>query len=294
MVNSYFFNSYIATDDIFNPNKANIKKESLVVSNQHACDKLFITYKSSTVSMDYGFIFDSPSQTDSIKISNYVPDQVPHTRDLLGYNIIYNVEVDADHFSSTTHVRFMKIQEALANMGGIISILKLVFGLILESVNKFSFSFLLFSQVYLHGEKNINLDKSINDNEFKVFKNIQVNSNANLITKNNEENNKICLNNNSLSFLNIIDKNKNIDLKINIKNNTFNSSKLRTIDNHRDKNIKINKIICEEGKDNDTNLNENKSTTALPMIPIFFGKVVKADSFVSSKIVYLQTLPKII
>ena len=195
MVNSYFFNSYIATDDIFNPNKANIKKESLVVSNQHACDKLFITYKYSTVSMDYGFIFESPVKTDNIKISNYVPDQVPHTRDLLGYNIIYDVEVDADHFRSTTYVRFMKIQEALATMGGIISILKLVIGLILEAVNKFSFSFLLFSEVYLNGEKYINLDRPFSESELKEFENLKVSAyknnnkiNKNLILRQNEKN----------------------------------------------------------------------------------------------------------
>ena len=256
MVNSYFFNSYIATDDIFNPNKANIKKESLVVSNQHACDKLFITYKYSTVSMDYGFIFEIPVKTDNIKISNYVPDQVSHTRDLLGYNIIYDVEVDADHFRTTTYVRFMKIQEALASMGGIISILKLVLGLILESINKFSFSFLLFREVYLNGEKYINLDKQINQNEFKPYKNIRKNSNVKItsqkLVKNKfEENNFKHSYDNSSSFLKQYDNNNNYNLK-----NKFNDISNVNIKARKNK-IFINRINYNEGNDIETNLNDN-------------------------------------
>jgi len=155
MINSFFYNSYIRVDDIFDPNKSNIKKESLVVSNKHACDKLFITYKKSSVSIDYGFLFDSPVLMENIKISNYVPDQVPNTREILGHNIIYNVEIDADHFKSITFVRFMKIQEALSSIGGIISIIKIIFGLIFLGINKFGFVFKLFSDVYLNGDKQI-------------------------------------------------------------------------------------------------------------------------------------------
>ena len=261
MVNSYFFNSYIATDDIFNPNKANIKKESLVVSNQHACDKLFITYKYSTVSMDYGFIFEIPVKTDNIKISNYVPDQVSHTRDLLGYNIIYDVEVDADHFRTTTYVRFMKIQEALASMGGIISILKLVLGLILESINKFSFSFLLFREVYLNGEKYINLDKQINQNEFKPYKNIRKNSNVKItsqkLVKNKfEENNFKHSYDNSSSFLKQYDNN-NIytNLNDNIDQIIFTKEKLKNF-LEIDKNP--NENITEEKKDSHIIMNDKK------------------------------------
>lgn len=116
MVNSYFYNSYIRIDDIYDPNKSNIKKESLIVSNNHACDKLFITYKETSLQMDYGILFESPIEMQNIQISNYVPDQVPHIKDLLGYNVIYNVEIDADHFKTMTFVKFQKIQEALSSI----------------------------------------------------------------------------------------------------------------------------------------------------------------------------------
>lgn len=211
MINSYFFNSYIVTDDVVDSNRANIKKESLIVSNSHAFDKLFITYKNSSVSMDTGFIFESPIVTQNLKISNYVPDQVPHTRDFLGYNIIYDVEIDADHFKTITYVKFMKIQEALASMGGIISILKLVFGLILLGINKFTFSFLLFSEVYLHGEKEISYDLNHNQQNLTNLRNIKIGSHIikhgnkfkdfNLINFNNK--NDLNYNNKILRFNNI-------------------------------------------------------------------------------------------
>lgn len=40
-------------------------------------------------------------------------------RDFLAYNIIYNSEINADHFLTLIYVWFLKIQEALSSMGGI-------------------------------------------------------------------------------------------------------------------------------------------------------------------------------
>jgi len=158
-INSYFFNSYIVPDDINNPNNAYIKKESLLARNNYAYDKLFITYKHSLVSMDYGLIFQYPILSNNIKISNYVPDQALPTQKILGYNIIYNVEIDTDHFRTVTYVKYMKIQEALANLGGIMSVVKIFFSLLLSRVYRLSLSFLLFKDVYLGGNQKITLDK---------------------------------------------------------------------------------------------------------------------------------------
>lgn len=159
-MNSYFYNSYIVSEDINYPNKANIKRESLLVSSEFACNKLFVTYKNSAVKQDKGFMFSDQSNEDNIKISNYVPDQVPTTRDFLGYNIIYNVEIDADHFRTVTYVKYTKIQEAIASLGGIISIFKLVLGFSLTIINKFNFSFSIFREVFLNNTPGIYLDNS--------------------------------------------------------------------------------------------------------------------------------------
>jgi hypothetical protein len=142
-----------------------------------------MTYKHSAVSMDDGIIFQTPKIVENIKISNYVPDQVPNTKGNLGYSVIYNVEIDADHFKTITYVRFQKIQEALATMGGIISIMKLFFSMILFGVYKFSFPFVLFREVYLQGQEKILLDKNINHQNLINLENIKI------LSKNLDKNN---------------------------------------------------------------------------------------------------------
>jgi len=139
------------------------------------------------VSIDEGFLFQNKREIENIKISNYVPDKVPNTIDSLGYSVIYNVEIDADHFRSVTYVRFQKIQEALATMGGIISIMKLFITLILMGINRFSFPFVLFREVYLQGKERIEVDKERSE---KGLFNSQLQK-MNIQSKNEaEENNK--------------------------------------------------------------------------------------------------------
>jgi len=168
--------------------------------------------------MDYGFIFQDPILSENIKISNYVPGQAFPTEQNLGYNVIYNVEIDADHYKSVTFVKFMKIQEALANLGGIISVIKVFFTLLLSRIYSFSLSFLLFRDVYLHGNQKITLDKNryLQANKIKILKsNININN-----YKNVKHNNK---NNRDSFFPQNFDQNKEIknDIKIENSNNNI-------------------------------------------------------------------------
>ncbi len=134
--------------------------------------------------MDVGFLYENQTEIQNIKISNYVPDQVPSTKDSLGYNVIYNVEIDADHFRTVTYVRFQKIQEALATMGGIISIMKVIFTLLLMGIYNFSFPLVLFREVYLKGEEKIKLDKNKSQQNLNNLHNIKIH-NKNLDDNNN-------------------------------------------------------------------------------------------------------------
>jgi hypothetical protein len=80
----------------------------------------------------------------------------------------------------------MKIPQALSSIGGIISIIKLLFGLIFLGINKFGFVFSLFSDVYMNGDEyisyvptkkkllvlnNDNIKESFSDNKFTNGKN---------------------------------------------------------------------------------------------------------------------------
>lgn len=132
--------------------------DSIYVSNNHSCYKLFITYKNIAVSVDQGAIFQYPNLMFDMKISNYVPDEVPNTKAYLGYNVIYNVEVDADHFRTVTYIKFMKIQEALASMGGIFSLFRLGITLILAFINKINFGFNIFREVYLNSHSEVSIE----------------------------------------------------------------------------------------------------------------------------------------
>lgn len=185
--------------------------------------------------MDAGFIFQDPKIIENIKISNYVPDQVPSTKDNLGYSVIYNVEIDADHFRSVTYVRFQKIQEALATMGGIISIMKLFFTMILMGIYRFSFPFVLFREVYLQGEEKIKLDKNRNQQNLLNLQNIKI-QNRNIDKNNNFKS----PNTKSKNFLNLkrLETKKNIN---NLNNENFNWN----VNNDNDviiKNIQVIKL----------------------------------------------------
>jgi len=219
-----------------------IKQESLGVNNYHASDKLFITYKHSTVSMDAGYLFENKKKVENIKISNYVPDQVPNTKENLGYSVIYNVEIDADHFRTVTYVRFQKIQEALATIGGIISIIKLFFTIILMGIYDFSFPLMLFREVYLNGEEKIKLDKNRTQQNLINLQNIKCHS-INVDNNNNFQYSKPPVKHDNLfNIKKPQQQNHNID--------DYNNDKNAAADVIMGKNVKVIKLDINNNKNN--------------------------------------------
>jgi hypothetical protein len=150
MINSFVSNSFVDTTDNLLPNKADILSDSLPVSNADGCNKLFIAFKESITSLDRGFIFQDIIRDKKLIISIYIPDGVLETTPRIGANVIYWVEVYADHTSSTTFIKYMKIQDVLANLGGVISLFRGVFSLIFLFINHYDVSFTLFEETYLN------------------------------------------------------------------------------------------------------------------------------------------------
>jgi hypothetical protein len=86
------------------------------------------------------------------KIASYVPDEIPEED-----NLMYNVEIDVDHFEALTFINYMKIQDSMAAVGGFISIMKLLLLLLSNFINKYKFSFMIFKETYFGTEK-VSLD----------------------------------------------------------------------------------------------------------------------------------------
>ena len=110
MINSFMFDSYIDSDDSLYPNKQHVRRDSIIVSNVLDCQKLFIGYKTSETSLDRGFLFSTNFTSSNPIIISYIPDGTTSTLAMnLGINIIYDVEIFADHTSTTTTITFSKI-----------------------------------------------------------------------------------------------------------------------------------------------------------------------------------------
>ncbi len=165
MINSFISNSFVDTTDNLYPNKDDILTDSLPVSNVDGCNKLFIAYKESITILDRGFLFQDSSKDKKLIISIYIPDGVQETTERLGAYVIYWVEIFADHTSSTTYIKYMKIQDVLANLGGVISFLKGFFYFFFLFINHYNVAFTLFDETYNNPKLYCTGNKQTNVNE---------------------------------------------------------------------------------------------------------------------------------
>jgi hypothetical protein len=149
-IHSFFINSFYKTfkeegDENYTPNNLVLKQYSIPIDiDRKSTYKLFITYRNSETNTDTGKIFPDIRTIKYPKISNYVPDEVPYEDKL-----IYNAEIDADHYEISTFTTFIKIQDCIAATGGFITIMKLVLLLIFDFFNKYKLSFMIFGDTYL-------------------------------------------------------------------------------------------------------------------------------------------------
>ena len=150
MVNSYTKTSYIDSGNYTAPNKADILADSLLVNINDMCNKLFISYKSSKTKLDKGLLFEDFVEDTKMMISLYVPDGVLNTIPLYGADIVYWVEIFGDHTSTTIIIKFSKMQDVLANLGGIINMVTLSFTVIFSAINHYNFPFQIFTETYLN------------------------------------------------------------------------------------------------------------------------------------------------
>jgi hypothetical protein len=166
------YDSFLDTDDALDPNKADVKTDSInLMAKNGNCEKLFIGYRYSTTRVDKGFLFEDTVVDIKMKIVDYIPDGTVPTQMLgLDYNIIYWVEIFAKHTNTITFIKFSKIQDVLANLGGVINIFKIGFGIIFTIINYYDLPFTVFSEAEIYN-KSIYIEKTnINDRLFNYKK----------------------------------------------------------------------------------------------------------------------------
>jgi hypothetical protein len=79
MINSFFADSYIDSNDYLKPNKENIRSDSILFKNPDFLATLYIAHKNSTASRDKGWLSEDRSEVSNVKIISYIPDAVPST-----------------------------------------------------------------------------------------------------------------------------------------------------------------------------------------------------------------------
>ena len=188
------------------------------------------------------------------RISNYVPDEIP-----LEDELMYNVEIDADHFESLTFINYMKVQDSLAAIGGFISILKLIIMLFINFINRYKFSFMIFKEAYFGTEKvDLDMNHEIQD-QIKLEKIERRKARINLLAiKKQKKKNKKKVEESSLS-----EKNKNeLDEKECISNicvykkENKNPKNILMNSSSRDlKNLELSELNGEPNFKNDNNCN---------------------------------------
>ena len=152
LVNSYFADSYIDTDNYLEPNQQNIRKDSLLIQDPDYLAVLYIGHINSGVNRDKGWLFADKSEVSNIKIVSYIPDAVPSTINALGINTLFQVVLYAEHTDTITYIKYSKIQDVLANLGGVINFCKLSWIILFTITNYFDISFDLYCYTYLHNK----------------------------------------------------------------------------------------------------------------------------------------------
>lgn len=163
MVNSYFADSYIDSNDYLSPNKENIRSDSMLFNNPDYSSVLYISHKTSTASRDKGWLSEDRSDVSNIKIVSYIPDAVPSTKSSLGYNILFQIVLYADHTNTITYIKYAKIQDVLANLGGVITFFRFLWIIVFSITNYFDISFDLYCYTYLN-DKTYTIKSSVEQN----------------------------------------------------------------------------------------------------------------------------------
>ncbi len=154
MINSYISNSFVDTLDNTHPNKNDVLSDSLPVNNKEGCNKLFIAYRLSVTMLDRGFIFEEAERDENLMISVYIPDGVLDTTARTGSNVMLWVEVYGDHTITTNFIRFKKIQDVLADLGGVVTSVRQALLLFFFFFNHYSLPFVVYQETFMN-PKNI-------------------------------------------------------------------------------------------------------------------------------------------
>jgi hypothetical protein len=105
--------------------------------------------------LDLGLILSDIKNEEKFQISNF---QTYETK-IEERDEIFEIVFDASHYKAKYTINYLKLQEVLAIIGGIIQLLKIVFKFILSYFYKFDFYLKIFSEQYLNGDKYLRVDQ---------------------------------------------------------------------------------------------------------------------------------------
>jgi hypothetical protein len=183
LINSFFADSFIDSDDYQNPNRENIRTDSMLFQNPEYTATLYIGHINSVVSRDKGWLLEDKTEVGNIKIVTYIPDAVPSTIDSLGINLLFNIILYAEHTDTVTYIKYSKIQDVLANLGGVINFCKLTWVVLFNITNYFDMSFELYCYSYLNS-KNFTIKSNPDQSNLLTNNNMNNTNRSNLKTQN--------------------------------------------------------------------------------------------------------------
>jgi hypothetical protein len=151
------------------------------------------------VSRDRGWLMSEIDEVSNIKIIDYIPDAVTSTIERYGINVLFEVILYAVHTDTVTYIKYSKIQDVLANLGGVINFCKLSWVILFELTNYFDMSFDLYCYTYLNNKNfTIKTEKENLQTNQTLQNNISNRSNIKTINTTNAIKQTITSKNNSI------------------------------------------------------------------------------------------------
>jgi hypothetical protein len=117
-INVYYKDSILQTNEYENPTYNNIKNFPMVLGSD-IYRKLSVNYKNVVLESDNGWLFSNITEYSNIKVESIIPETSGKVNTFDGNQVVFEVSFYASHFKLQYNRKYAKIQDILANLGGI-------------------------------------------------------------------------------------------------------------------------------------------------------------------------------
>jgi hypothetical protein len=139
---------FVDTSDLKTPIKHTIKTIGSY-RNPSIYEEIQLVFQKGRVETDSGIVFSTdPAIERGINVVNEKPKFALETYDSLGTKLIGAFLLLTNHFETVTYKRFSKLQDVIANFGGVVKSLMLISLILMHSYSKNSFLLNLFESTY--------------------------------------------------------------------------------------------------------------------------------------------------